>query len=262
MKIRLVYSYSYLAGMFLLFCLVSQPVVSQTANIPLMDLSSFHEGTKSWQIAGDVMADIEKENKFYTSTGNGILVNISDEKRHGDNLITKSEYGDIELELDYMMAKGANSGIYLQGLYEVQLLDSWEVLNATAGDNGGIYGRWDPKGREGYEGYAPRVNASRAPGLWQHLKISFQAPRFDPSGKKIKNAQIKRVELNGVVIHDRIELLGPTRGAMNKTEKAKGPLLFQGDHGSVAFRNIKIINGPKLPPERTRTSNNRKDDEV
>jgi hypothetical protein len=90
-----------------------------------------------------------------------------------------------------MMAKGSNSGIYLQGRYEVQLLDSWNVVNVKAGDNGGIYERWNddkPEGQKGYEGHAPRQNASRAPGLWQHIKISFQAPRFNATGQKTENA--------------------------------------------------------------------------
>jgi hypothetical protein len=90
-------------------------------------------------------------------------------------------------------------------------------VNPQSGDNGGIYERWDdskPEGQQGYDGHAPRQNASRAPGLWQHMKISFQAPRFDGQGKKISNAKIIYVWLNGVLIQDNVELAGPTRGAM------------------------------------------------
>jgi hypothetical protein len=104
------------------------------------------------------------------------------------------------------------------------------------------------KGMEGYEGYAPRQNASRAPGLWQHLKIFFQAPRFDAAGKKIENAKMLRVELNGVTLHENVELLGPTRGGMENNEVASGPLRIQGDHGAVAFRNIKVTNYDKPRP--------------
>ena len=149
--------------------------------------------------------------------GTGILVNLPDKKNHGADLYTNFEHGDLDMELDYMMAKGSNSGIYLQGRYELQLEDSWGVKPPTFGNNGGIYQRWDeskPEAERGYEGYAPRQNAGRAPGLWQHLKVSFQAPRFDASGKKIQNAKIIRAELNGVVIHEDLELLGPTRGAI------------------------------------------------
>ena len=130
--------------------------------------------------------------------------------------------------------------------------DSWGVINPKASDNGGIHERWDtpkPKGQEGYEGHAPRQNASRAPGLWQHLKISFKAPRFNAAGQKTENAKMLRVELNDVLIQENIELTGPTRGAMENNEVASGPLRFQGDHGAVAFRNIKLTAFDKSAPE-------------
>lgn len=141
------------------------------------------------------------------------------------------------------MAPGSNSGIYLQGRYEIQLLDSWGVVNPRSGDNGGIYERWDdskPEGQKGYEGYAPRQNVSRAPGLWQQLAVSFKAPRFDENGNKVENARIIQMTLNGVVIHENLELFGPTRGAIGNNEQAAGPLRIQGDHGAVAFRNIRV----------------------
>jgi hypothetical protein len=163
------------------------------------------------------------------------------------------EYGDIDLELEYMMAKESNSGIYLQGRYEIQLMDNWGVTaNQKPGDNGGIYQRWDEsrgKGKEGYDGHAPRQNVTKAPGLWQRLKVSFQAPRFDASGKKTENAKMLRIELNGVTIHENVELSGPTRGAMENNERAAGPLRIQGDHGAIAFRNIKITPFGKPRPE-------------
>jgi len=152
------------------------------------------------------------------------------------------EHGDLDLDLDFMMAKGSNSGIYLQGRYEIQLNDSWGNKNPKYGDVGGIYERWDeskPEGSKGYQGIAPRLNVAKAPGLWQNIKISFQAPRFDAAEKKISNAKILSIILNGVLIHENVELTGPTRGTMLDNEVSKGPLRFQGDHGNVAFRNIK-----------------------
>ena len=229
-----------------------QSAASPTAAIPLDNLSSFREPGKSWQLAGDVTAKLDKDNLLQLVNGTGILVNQPSKKNKGVDLYTNFEHGDMDLELDYMMAKGANSGIYLQGRYEVQLEDSWGVLKPTSANNGAIYPRWDdsrPAGQQGYEGYAPRQNVSRAPGLWQHLKLSFQAPRFDSSGKMIENAKILRAELNGVVIHENVELSGPTRGAMKNNEVATGPLRLQGDHGAVAFRNLKITNYGKPRPE-------------
>lgn len=224
---------------------------AQTITVPLNDLSFFKAPSKSWMIAGDVSGDLSKANALTGSQGTGVLVNLP-VKNNGADLYTNAEYGDVDLELEYMMAKGSNSGIYLQGRYEVQLMDSWGVQNPKAGDNGGIYQRWDEsrgKGMEGYEGHAPRQNATKAPGLWQRLKISFQAPRFDAAGKKIENAKMLRIELNGVAIHENVELTGPTRGAMENNERAQGPLRIQGDHGAIAFRNIKITPFGKQRPD-------------
>ncbi|PQA56390.1 family 16 glycoside hydrolase [Siphonobacter curvatus] len=207
--------------------------------LKLTDLSAFKKPNGSnWQIVGDASAPLSAT--LSTSKGSGILVNLPNEKNKA-NLLSTLEHGDIDLELDYLMAKGSNSGIYLQGRYEIQLMDSWGVKGAKIGDNGSIYQRWDDKrgaGKEGYEGQAARQNASKAPGLWQHLRISFQAPRFDAKGVKVENARIVRLELNGVAIHENVELSGPTRGPLANNEVARGPILIQGDHGAVAFRNI------------------------
>jgi hypothetical protein len=108
---------------------------------------------------------------------------------------------------------------------------------------GGVYERWDeskPDGQKGYQGYAPRQNVARAPGIWQQLKVSFQAPRFNAQGEKTENAKFLYIQLNGVTIHENLELFGPTRGSLMPNDIAKGPLRIQGDHGAVAFRNIKI----------------------
>jgi hypothetical protein len=214
---------------------------AQTQKISLDDLSAFRDPGKTWDIAGDVSADLSENNLLETEKGEGVLVNQPSSRRKGEDLYTNFEHGDMDLELEYMMAKGSNSGIYLQGMYEIQLLDSWGKKYPTSGDNGGVYERWDdskPAGEKGYQGYPPRQNVSRAPGLWQKMKISFRAPRFDAQGHKVENARVLSVELNGVTIHEDVELLGPTRGSMQAEEVARGPIRIQGDHGAVAFRNI------------------------
>ena len=220
--------------------------------IDLTNLTSFQTPSANWHIAGDVRADLNQNNILIFSPGTGVLISQAEQGKHGQDLLFNTSHGDLDLELDYMMAKGSNSGIYLQGRYEIQLRDSWDVINPKASDNGGIYERWNdnkPEGQKGYEGHAPRQNASRAPGLWQHIKISFQAPRFNASGQKIENARILRVELNGVFIQENVELSGPTRGALQNDEVASGPLRLQGDHGTVAFRNIKLTAFDKPRPE-------------
>ena len=84
------------------------------------------------------------------------------------------------------------------------------------------------------------VNASRKPGEWQSYHIWFRAPRFDASGKKTENAKFLRVLHNGVLVQQDVECEGPTRAHMNIPEAAMNPIMLQGDHGPVAFRNIYV----------------------
>jgi hypothetical protein len=103
-----------------------------------------------------------------------------------------------------------------------------------------LYPRWIAETQTAYEGAAPRVNASRAPGEWQSFDVVFHAPRFDASGRKVANARFERVTHNGVVIHEGYEYSGPSRGAWNEQDIPRGPLRLQGDHGPVAFRNLRL----------------------
>jgi hypothetical protein len=218
-----------------------QPAGSNFVTLPLQDMQAFRKPDANWKIAGSARADLNKDEVLNTGSGTGVLVNLPDKKDRG-NLLFQLEHGDLDLDLEFMMARHSNSGIYLQGRYEVQLFDSWGVQSPSFSDCGGIYERWDdarPVNEKGYEGWAPRANSAHAPGLWQKMHIEFSAPRFDGAGHKIANARIIRLELNGVLLHENLELTGPTRGAAFPGESARGALLIQGDHGPVAFRNIR-----------------------
>lgn len=224
---------------------ISSLTITAQHSLPLNDLSAFRNPGKTWQIAEDVSAEYATENFKKVKKGTGVLLNIPTKKEKGSDIYTTEEYGDVDISMNFMMTRNSSSGIFLQGRYQVQLSESWGIQLPTATDNGGIYPRFDESrgvGNEKFEGYAPRVNSSLAPGLWQHIFISFRAPRFDASGRKTENAKILRITLNGVIIHENVELLGPTRGAEPNNEAPKGPIRIQGDHGSVAFKNIRIIN--------------------
>jgi hypothetical protein len=209
--------------------------------VPLNDLSSFKPTTNNWQIVGNAVGDRVKEKSLTYTEGTGILVNTGNADGNG-HLFTAFEHGDIEIELDVMMPLKSNSGLYFQGRYEIQLLDSWGVDEPKYSDIGGVYQRRDDsrgKGNEGFEGHAPNMNAAKAPGLWQHFKIIFHAPKFDDAGNKIKNAWFEEVWLNGVLIQTNVEVSGPTEAAAFEDEKPRGSLMIQGDHGPVAIKNIK-----------------------
>lgn len=153
------------------------------------------------------------------------------------NLVTEEKFGDVELYLEFMIPKGSNSGVYLQGLYEVQVFDSYgssEPMKTS--DNGGIYHRWIDN--KGVGGSAPSRNASRRPGEWQSFQIWFRAPRFDASGRKTENARFIRVLHNGLAVQTDVEVDGGTRAHMPHSEAPMNPLMLQGDHGPVAYRNI------------------------
>ena len=155
------------------------------------------------------------------------------------NLVSEEKFGDIELYLEFLIPKGSNSGVYLHGLYEIQIFDSFgsqEPMKTS--DGGAVYHRWIDN--KGVGGSAPSRNASRRPGEWQSYQIWFRAPRFDASGKKTENARFLRVLHNGLSVQQDVSLEGPTRAHMTIPEAPTNPIMLQGDHGPVAFRNIYV----------------------
>jgi hypothetical protein len=195
-------------------------------------------GTKNaWVVASNVAVVPSDEKRFAMTPGEGTLVNGPDGKTC--NICTEQTFGDCEVHIEFVVPKGSNSGVYFQGRYEIQVFDSYRKDKVVYSDCGGIYGRWI--NNQTVEGHAPLVNASKAPGEWQSFDVTFRAPRFDASGKKIENARFVRVLHNGVLIHQNVELNGPTRAGISETEEvARGPIMLQGDHGPVAYRNIRV----------------------
>ncbi len=159
----------------------------------------------------------------------GDMINLAE--RHGQSIDIYSEqtFGDCRIELEVMVPQGSNSGAYVMGEYEIQVLDSWGRQKMGSGDMGAVYGAAPPP-----------VNASKKPGEWQKYVIDVNAPRYDEAGKKIANAELAKVQLNGHILHHNLVLPGPTPSGVTGREAAKGPIMFQGDHGPVAYRNIRI----------------------
>jgi len=202
------------------------------------DLSGWRKPTGTWSVVKAVALDPADAKKFLVTPGLGVALNSPDS--HTTDLITEAEFGDMQAHIEFCVAKHSNSGVYLMGRYELQIYDSYGVdKDAYPGiECGGIYPRWIDN--KDVEGHSPMVNASKPPGEWQSFDITFQAPRFDASGRKIANAKVIKLLHNGKLIHENIELNGPTRGASSEQEAATGPIRLQGDHGPVAFRNLRV----------------------
>jgi hypothetical protein len=213
-------------------------LAAEPAALPGSDLSGFRKPTGEWMIVGEVAKDPANEKALVTKPGTGIMGNGP--KGKTSNIFTQSQYGDVQVHVEFLIPKGSNSGIYFQGRYELQVYDSFGVeKDKYPGiECGGIYPRWIDNHEVG--GHSPKVNASRPPGQWQSFDVTFLAPRFDKEGKKIANAKFVKVVHNGQVVHENVEVAGPTRAAAFNDEKPTGPIMLQGDHGPVAYRNIRI----------------------
>jgi hypothetical protein len=157
---------------------------------------------------------------------------------------TRVAFGDVRLHIEWASpspARGAgqdrgNSGVFLMGTYEVQVLDSYGSDTYADGQAASIYGQ-----------FPPRVNVSRPPGEWQSYDIEFRRPRFDSTGVLVSPARMT-VRHNGVLVHDDVALLGPTSNGRRAPYEAHAdalPISLQ-DHGHrVRFRNVWVQ--PLLP---------------
>jgi hypothetical protein len=152
------------------------------------------------------------------------------------NIQTRASFGSMQLHLEFAspaVVKGegqgrGNSGVFLQAIYEIQVLDNYQNPTYADGLVGAIYGQ-----------YPPLVNAIRPPGQWNAYDVLWESPVFD--GEKIARPAYLTVLLNGVAIHVHTQLMGITwhkTVPVWKPHPAKGPLMLQ-DHGDlVRFRNI------------------------
>lgn len=157
------------------------------------------------------------------------------------NIQTKHKFNDCQLHIEWRtppkdVKEGkqdqlcGNSGVYLMGKYEVQILNSFKNKTYPDGQAGAIYGQ-----------YPPLVNASLKPGKWQTYDIIFTSPRFSPEGKQ-RSAGYLTVFHNGILIQNHVEILGPTTASNDKTaaEMEELPLMLQKHNNKVSYRNIWI----------------------
>lgn len=191
-----------------------------------------------WEVVGNVTVALAKPNTLLTGPGTGIYAFFPDRKADRSPLQSTEIYADVELEFSYLLAAGSEAALYLHGIYPMTLSDDGNPLAPTVRSNGGI------------GGYPPRQSVGRSPGLWQHLKIVFSAPK---SGEADTLARIVRAQLNGVTIHENIPLAAPASAAV---VPAAAPFRIEVVRGAVAVRGIKARRLAELPkPANTGSAN-------
>lgn len=170
--------------------------------IPLFD----GKDLEGWQNARDPKA----ENKWFVE--DGAMTN----QTHANDIGTTANYKDFELSLEYKLVKDGNSGVYLRGRVEIQILDSYGKQEVGKGDNGAIYDK-----------FVPLVNASKPAGEWNQLDACYVGDTLC-------------VKLNGQVVQAKTKITEVTGGALPGGVDEAGPIMLQGDHGKIWFRNIKV----------------------
>jgi len=183
-----------------------------------------------WVVGKAALDEKNPARLIVTAAAAGDLINPN----HAGDLYTDQKFGDGVFEVEFMIPRGSNSGVYVMGEYEIQIYDSFGKAKVDSGDMGGLYGM-----------AAPRLNACKKPGEWQTLVIDYQAPRFDGGGKKTANFKLVKVMLNDQLIHENVEAKSPTGGPLTGKEAATGPLMIQGNHGPVVVRSVRFTPAEK-----------------
>jgi type 1 glutamine amidotransferase len=149
------------------------------------------------------------------SAQDGMLVNVAD-KEHGTDLVSEEKFKDFTVRYEYMVSKNSNSGFYLRGRYEIQILDDFLTDRPGVGSNGALYSF-----------KAPPQLVSRPPGEWQQVEATIRGDHVT-------------VKLNDQKIINDVKIDRATGGELDQNLTEPGPIMLQGDHGSVAFRRIRI----------------------
>lgn len=221
-----------------------QPAPGSTDGwVDLMKPDVWKKYDAKWIVTDAVKLNPDKKDTRLTAAAKeGGTIWVNGDGRLPD-LITKEQFGDCEVHVEFLIAKNSNAGIKFHAVYEIQILDSFGTKKELSGDSmGGIYPRADNS--MGYKhidtGIAPKKNLAKAPGEWQTLDVVWKSPRIDAKGEKAADAVVVKATLNGEVIHENQSLKTPTGANWTQKEKATGPFMLQCDHGPVAWRNVKI----------------------
>jgi glucose/arabinose dehydrogenase len=174
--------------------------------------------SEGWELV-DVELDPKDPSKLITRPGMGALVNSGDQP---SDFVSKQEFGDVEFHFRFMLPKNGDSGLYFMERYELQLVDRADQCCGVIGGKG------------------PRVTtAYKGAGVWHTVGGRFYAPRFDESGRKIRNATFEQITLDGSMIIGSTEVAKVTPGGQTG-ELSRAPFFFQGSAGKACIGDIRI----------------------
>jgi hypothetical protein len=196
-------------------CALAFPLVATAADdsgkfVPLFN----GKDTTGWHLRN-------KDGHNSWTVENGVLKNTVEKGEHGTDLVTDKKFWNFTVRYEYQVPDGSNSGFYLRGRHEIQILGDYKSGKPSKNGNGAIYNQT-----------APSEFASKPGGEWQTCEATI-------IGHKIS------VTLNGKKIHDNVECKVGTGSQLDDNVNAPGPIFLQGDHGTVSFRKIEIKELPK-----------------
>jgi len=160
-------------------------------------------------------------NHSWSIVPGGILKNTVENGHHGTDLVTEKTFWNFTVRYEYMTPENSNSGFYLRGRHEIQILGDFKSGKPSLGGNGAIYNF-----------KAPDKFVTKPSGEWQTVEATIIGNRIT-------------VIMNGVKIHDNVECNKATGSEIDNKVNEPGPIFLQGDHGTVSFRNIRIMELPK-----------------
>jgi hypothetical protein len=233
-------------GLLILGFILPQIIFAQNsgeATDSLKTLAMFEQPAGGIMDVSDVIYNPNKATSLKKVPGNGVI--FIDATKSGRKLIRQVKYNDLELDFDFLVGKNTKASLIIHGLYKVDLSDSWGATNGPANAMGsaGLQGA----GASASFGVSPPLlNVARAPGLWQHLKLRFRAPKT--SNGKIANATIEDIYINGCLIQQSLEVQDPSGNP--PINSSNGSIMFEDSYGILALKNIAVR---KLAPPVTVT---------
>lgn len=190
---------------------------------------TYGDATDLWSAAGWTLCDAEPDigdpRTFRTREGNGALVN---DPAAATPLTSEVELGDCVVETEFMLPQGGKGVLWIAGRYGIEFADAPELGARSVGVV------LTPAGR-----IEPGFGAYRGHGQWHELQVRYRAPRFDAEGRKVEDARLEQVLVDGTLLHEDVSLPGASGGAPMKAEAARGPLAFAGGSGLYALRGVR-----------------------